>query len=136
MRANMAKNKMFRQFIKFCLVGFGNTLIDYAVYIFFSRYLGWYFLYANIMAILVALTFSFFINKYWTFNNNENKLPSQYLKFFLVSAVYFVLNNSIVFVLVKYLAVFDLAAKVIAIIIGLFWNFFAHKYWTFKVKGQ
>lgn len=118
--------------MRFCVVGIINTIIDYGVYLFFSRSIGFFYLYANILAILVAMTFSFFANKYWTFGNFENKLKSQYAKFFLIGIVYFILYNSILYLSVNNLHIYDLLAKVIAIVIGLFWNFIANKYWTFK----
>lgn len=120
------------QFVRFCIVGIFNTIIDYGVYLFFSRIMGLFFLYANILAILVAMTFSFFVNKYWTFNNFEKKIKSQYAKFFLIGIVYFVLYNLIFYISVNNFQIYDLWAKVIAIAIGLFWNFIANKYWTFK----
>jgi putative flippase GtrA len=126
------KKQIYRQFFKFCLVGLMNTAIDFSVYLFFSRTLGLYFLYANILAILLAMTFSFWANKYWTFQNNEKKIKLQYLKFALVNLVYFLLYNSIFFSLVEYFKLFDLTAKIAAIMIGLFWNFFANRYWTFS----
>lgn len=131
---NIFQKEIFRQFIKFSLVGVINTIIDFSVYLFFSRLIGLYFLYANIIAILVAMTFSFIANKYWTFQNNEKKIKSQYVKFTLVNGVYFLLNNMIVFVLVEYLVFYDLGAKIIAVITGLIWNFLANRHWTFKVK--
>lgn len=127
-------NKILRQFIKFCLVGLVNTLIDYLVYLGLTRGLGLYFLYANIIAILVAMSFSFVFNKYWTFRNYHTDIKGQYIKFFLVNLVYFFLNNAVVYSLVVYLAVFDLIAKIAAIIVGLGWNFLANRYWTFKHK--
>ena len=129
---NLSKLEICRQFMKFCLVGMINTVVDFGVYLFFSRVIGLYFLLANILAILAAMTVSFILNKYWTFANLEKKIKTQYLKFALVNLVYFFLNNSIVLCLVDYLNLYDLWAKVIAIIIGLFWNFFANRYWTFK----
>jgi putative flippase GtrA len=126
------QNKILRQFVKFCLVGVVNTLIDYLVYIGLTRGLDVYFIYANIIAILVAMSFSFIFNKYWTFRNYHNDIKGQYFKFFAVNLVYFLLNNTVVYVLVSYFLIFDLIAKVIAIIIGLGWNFLANRYWTFK----
>jgi dolichol-phosphate mannosyltransferase len=128
------KKEIVSQFVKFCLVGVFNTIVDYGVYLFFSRLVGLYFLYSNILSILVAMTFSFFANKYWTFGNLENKLASQYLKFFLISIVYFLLYNTIFYLGVKYLGIYDLLVKLIAIVIGVFWNFLANKYWTFREK--
>jgi putative flippase GtrA len=129
---NFYKKETFRQFIKFCLVGIFNTIIDYGVYLFFTRSLGLYFLYANILAILIAMTFSFFVNKYWTFKNFEKKIKSQYAKFFLIGIVYFFLYNIIFYLCVHNFKIYDLLAKIIAIAIGLSWNFVANKYWTFR----
>lgn len=126
------KQEIYRQFIKFCIVGTVNTIIDYALYLFFSRSLGVYFLYANLLSVSIAMTSSFIFNKYWTFRDQGKNIKTQYLKFLVVNIIYFILNNSIVFSLVKYLRIYDLIAKVIAIIVGLFWNFFANRYWTFK----
>lgn len=132
MPTDFYKKETFWQFVKFCLVGVINTIIDYGVYLFFSRELGLFFLYANMLAILVAMTLSFFVNKYWTFNNFEKKLKSQYAKFFLIGVVYFFLYNIIFYLCVHNLKIYDLLAKLIAIAIGLCWNFVANKYWTFR----
>jgi len=126
------KKETLWQLVRFCVVGVFNTIIDYGVYLFFSRSVGLFFLYANILAILAAMTFSFFVNKYWTFSNFENKIKSQYAKFFLIGVVYFILYNSIFYFSVNNFKIYDLWAKVIAIAIGLSWNFIANKYWTFK----
>ncbi len=130
------RTEIYRQFIKFCLVGSANAIIDYTVYLMLSRIIGLYFLYANIIAILTAMTFSFIFNKYWTFQNQEKQIKKQYFKFIIVNIIYFFLNNSIVFGLVRFLKVYDLLAKIVAIFVGLFWNFFANRYWTFKTNNS
>jgi putative flippase GtrA len=126
------KEEICRQFIKFCLVGLGNTIIDYFFYLLLNRFLGVYFLYANLISVAIAMTASFIFNKYWTFRDKGSNIKTQYLKFAGVNLIYFILNNSMVFALVKYLQLYDLLAKVIAIIVGLLWNFCANRYWTFK----
>lgn len=133
---NLRRTEIFRQFIKFCLVGTFNTALDFAIYLFFTRILGWYFFYANLVSILVAMTSSFILNKYWTFRDKDKDLQKQYLKFVVVNVVYFCLYNSILFSLVHWLKVFDLLAKVCAVAVGLFWNFFANRYWTFKKTSK
>ena len=129
------KHELAKQFIKFCLVGIFNTVIDFSVYLFLSRAINLYFIFANLLSVLVAMTFSFFANKYFTFQNLE-KAKIQYLKFALVNLVYFLLYNSIFWLMVEYYKFDDLLAKVIAIIIGLFWNFGANRYWTFKSSSK
>lgn len=126
------KKEIARQFIKFFIVGSFNTILDYLIYLALTRLFSLYFLHANIISVLIAMTFSFVLNKYWTFKNNEKNLKKQYLKFFAVNTVAFLLNNSIVFGLVSFFSLYDLIAKAIAVFVGLFWNFFANRYWTFK----
>jgi putative flippase GtrA len=130
------KSEIAKQFVKFCLVGFLNTLVDFGVYLFFSRVIGLYYLYANLLAVFVAMTSSFVLNKYWTFKNNDHDLSKQYLKFTLVNVVYFLLNNAIFFSAVHYLKFFDIWAKVVAIGIGLIWNFLANRYFTFRKNSR
>ena len=129
---HLYNNHHLRQFSKFSIIGFFNTFLDYSVYVLFTRVFGLYFIAANIIAISVAMIYSFIFNKYWTFRNYDRQLRSQSIKFFMVNIVYFLLNNSIVYLLVEIFEVYDLLAKVGAIIISLFWNFFANKLWVFK----
>lgn len=123
---------MAKQFIKFCLVGVFNTAFDFVIYYFLTRSMGLYFLLANAISVFLAMTVSFFINKKWTFRNNNPKIKKQYLKFALVNLVYFIINNGLIFIGVHYLGGHDLGVKIVVTIIGLSWNFLANKYWTFK----
>jgi len=134
---HLLRFKIFRQFVKFSLVGVFNTFIDFGVYFILTRFLGLYYIIANLIANLIALTFSFFVNKKWTFRNKNNKVKEQYLKFFTVYIAYLLLYNLIFIAATHYLSQFkigesDLWAKVIATIICLFWNFLANRFWTFR----
>lgn len=121
-----------KQFMKFCLVGIVNTAIDFAVYYFFTRVIGVYFLVANFISVLTAMIFSFYFNKYWTFRNYDTQIKKQFLQFTLVNLIYFLLNNGIIWLGVTIFGLNDLWAKILATIIGLAWSFSANKIWTFK----
>ena len=124
--------KSLKQFIKFCLVGVANTAIDFAVYYFLTRIAGFYFLAANLLSVFVAMSFSFIFNKFWTFKNFDLKVKKQYLRFALVNLVYFMLNNSLLWLGVHILGFGDLWSKLLATAIGLAWSFGANKIWTFR----
>jgi len=126
------RHQTTRQFARFCLVGLANTFVDFLVYLFLSRVIGLYFLVANLISVGIAMSSSFIFNKYWTFKNRENNHKIQFAKFTLVNIVYFILNNSIVFGLVHFAHIGDLPAKVVAVGVGIFWNFGANKWWTFR----
>lgn len=124
--------KAFKQFLKFCLIGVVNTAIDFAIYSFLTRIAGVYFLAANLISVLAAMSFSFVFNKYWTFKNFDAKIKKQYLQFALVNLVYFLLNNGIIWLGVTILGLGDLWSKLLATVIGLAWSFGANKIWTFR----
>ena len=128
----LRQHELLRQFIKFCLIGVSNTAIDFVIYLLLTRSLGLYFLWANIISTLVATGSSFVLNKLWTFKNFEKGVIRQYVKFILVNLVYFLLYNSIVFMAVHWGQIYDLYAKAGAVLICLFWNFGANRYWTFR----
>lgn len=121
-----------RQFVKFCLIGLANTALDFVVYLFFTRVIGLYYILANVISVFVAMSSSFILNKHWTFRNKDNNHKIQFLKFSLVNLIYFIINNAVVFGLVHYGHTGDLVAKVVAVVIGMFWNFGANKFWTFR----
>ncbi|HEX9664849.1 MAG TPA: GtrA family protein, partial [Patescibacteria group bacterium] len=130
------KYPIARQFIKFCLVGVSNTVIDFGVYLGLTRlFLFWrtHFLIANFVAFSLAASWSYFLNKYWTFRDKEKFTQAQYLKFFLVSLVGLGLTQIVLYSLVV-AGLYDLFAKLIAVIVVVFWNFLANKYWTFRSR--
>jgi dolichol-phosphate mannosyltransferase len=128
------KYPALKQFTKFCLVGFFNTAIDFLVYLFLTRLFIIYFVLANACSFLVAVTWSFIFNKYWTFRNGEKKIKKQYLQFLFINVIGLILNTLILYTFVTYFNLYDLLAKALAIVIVLFWNFGMNRYWTFGEK--
>ncbi len=123
------------QFVKYNIVGAINTLIDFSVYIGLTRSSGFWqehFLSANIISFLIANISSFFFNKKFTFRNNSTDVTKQYVKFFIVSIIYLGIVQSLLYLGVHLFQFSDIFAKVIASTVGMFWNFYAHKYWSFR----
>jgi putative flippase GtrA len=122
-----------RQFIKFGIVGLGNTVIDFGMYVVGTRFLSLYYLYANTLSWVCAVFFSFTMNKFWTFRAVQpGALVRQYSKFFIVSFVSLVISLALLHVLVDMLHVHDIIAKGATIAVVMFWNFFMNKFWTFS----
>jgi len=135
----LTKYPVLKEFVKYCLVGGTNAVLDYSIYLGLTRFFDFWqknFLAANFVAIFFANLSSFFLNKYFTFQNRSNKLFQQYLKFILVSLVYLGIVQGIMFVGVKIIGLYDIWAKVAASAVGLIWNFFANKYWSFRPEKE
>ncbi len=121
-----------RQFIKFALVGAFNTVVDFTVYIFFTRFLSWHYLLAATLSFVVAASSSFLLNRYWTFRVQNSKFLKDYLKFFIVASGGWLLTIFLLFIFVDKFSWYDLLAKLLTVVIVINWNFFLQKYWTFR----
>lgn len=141
----IVKNKWFMQFGKFFIVGILNTGLDFAVLNFLmwitQTYKGEPIIIFGTISFAVAVTNSYFLNKYWTFgDSNNSQAPQQFIKFLSVAVVGLVLNNSIIYFITTLInPVFGLTpvlwanfAKVIATGAVLAWNFAGYKLFVFK----
>jgi len=122
-----------RQFIKFSAVGVTNTAIDLLTYLFFTRVLGVFYLIANVFAFVLSVTNSYFLNRKFTFKSKQNK-KMEYSLFVMVMASGLVLAEIILFTSVEFFAATDITGKIVAIVIGVFYNFFVSKRFVFKIR--
>lgn len=123
---------MIKQVLKFGTVGVANTALDFAILNLLAGILGWPVLLANTISFSVAVTNSFFMNKYWTFNEREGKLHLQFGGFILVALVGLALSDGLVYLFAESLGWHFNWAKIISILPVFVWNFFASKYLIFK----
>lgn len=124
---------VYRQFIKFAIVGTSNTAIDFAIYTALTRLSFFWFnhkIEAAAFGFIIATANSYFWNKYWTFKNVNTNYHVQLIKFLIVGLCGLGLNIFIFWLLLP-LGWYDLFVKCIAIIFVLFWNFTINKLWTF-----
>lgn len=121
-----------RQVLVFGVVGVTNIVVDFSVYWCLTRLLGWYYLVAAVGSFLVSVTWSFTLNRRWTFRHRGADIHRQYVRFFAANVVSALLNLLLLDTLIRQFGVYDLAAKVgVSIMIGVF-NFSLNKWWTFR----
>lgn len=122
-------------FVKFCLVGLVNTLIDFTIYFTLTRQFAWfavYYLLANVIAFFTANLFSFFANKHWTFANREHRSWSQYSKFLAISLVSLLGVELTLYIVVSLLESGDVVGKIVALAVSVLINFTGSKFWAFR----
>lgn len=128
------------EFIKFAIVGVLGTIVDFGVYSLLTRVFGLYYITATAVSVCAAIINNFFWNKYWTFDKGgSGETRAESWKFFVVSLFNYGFNIGITYAIVEYTnaeqwfgAEEDFFAKIVAIAIVLFSNYFANKHWTFK----
>jgi putative flippase GtrA len=146
------KQKLVAQFGKFVLVGIMNTLVDLIVLnvemAVTGIVVGGGYSIQKAISFLFAVTFSYVINKHWTFQDKskdgEGKKMSQ---FFAVSVVGMIINVSVATIVVTYLQIpinnllnlsfltpqlWGTIGALGGTAIGLIWNFIGYKFIVFK----
>jgi putative flippase GtrA len=159
---SIADHPELRRFVKFCIVGFSSTLVNFSA-LNICHFLLKLPLFSSLTAaFLLSLANGFYWNRKWTWKTARgNSAREQSLKFLVVNIVGFFLNTTIVVLIVSHFYVpggilHDIpafktvlwnmlvgnkheyskwivnGAQLFAIGIVMFWNYFANKSWTFK----
>jgi len=146
------------QIAKFAVIGVLNTLVDLgtlSLLIFlFRKILGieskdiifpllgitFYSIYKSVSFIAANIN-SYYWNKYWTFEHNiKEKTRPEFLQFFAVSIIGFLINVTVASIVFKSVAPFSgfnsdqwgLIGGAAGSILGLVWNFIGYKFIVFK----
>lgn len=127
--------KGFLQFLKFCIVGFSNTLITYGIYYLFTLFGSPYVLSYSI-GFIIGMVNAFYWNNRYVFRTNENR--NIFIAFIKMTLVYsisgFFLSNLLLFVLIEKIALSKYIAPIFVLIVTIPFNFVLNKFWSFKIK--
>lgn len=149
------------RFLKFSVVGVIGAVIDFGSFNIFANLLGIKSVIASVLSFSAAVTSNFIWNRFWTYPDSRSKtLRQQAVQFALISgaglfirtpifalaekpmmrAVESFLNSSMGQLLPNWIPGQVLQADVLgsnlalalAVVIVLFWNFFANRIWTYS----
>jgi len=126
------KSSIIRQFIIYGTVALIPTTVDFSLLYLLTEFAGFHYLSSLVFAFIVALFFSYFFQKKFTFKNGCQKYAPQFSVFCLVSFVGLLINAGIVFSVVEVFGLWYMFGKVIATGVSFIWNFSAHKCITFQ----
>jgi putative flippase GtrA len=124
--------RFFRQFAKFAVVGAIGTIIDVSILVFLKEVVGLNVYVANSISFSSAVINNYLLNSYWTFADQDRQPKKQFVQFFIVSVVGLALSELLLAFFHDYMGLYYLIAKVLGILVVLFWNFFANRFWTFR----
>lgn len=119
------------RFIKFLGVGGAATLIQYGILIAMVEIFQASAVVGSTVGYIVSGIFNYTLNYYFTFSSTARHGPAA-ARFVIVAVIGLALNSSLVFLFSEVLAVFYIAAQVIATAVVVIWNFVAHKHWTYR----
>lgn len=123
------------QFIKFCAVGFSNTIISYLVYI-VLYFMGLNYVISNIIGFLAGVINAFYWNNRYVFRKAETEERNIIVSFLRTFIAYagtgLFLSNILLILWVEILNISKIIAPVINLLITIPLNFFLNKFWAFK----
>lgn len=126
--------------IRFVLVGGTNTAIDFVLLFLFTNLFGVDKIIANYFSTGIALIFSFFANKSFTFKNKSENAKKQFLLFLVVTlAGLWILQPLVIWLCTNVMAPYIdnenvslFIAKLIATVASLIWNYLFYSRIVFK----
>lgn len=140
--------KLIKQFSKFFVIGIINTGVDLGVLnletFFTEARQGYPYAIQKGVSFMVAVTFSYFMNKYWAFQDkNKEGEGKKFSQFIFVSLIGMAINMTAATLTVTYLQpVFKIGfltpqmwvniGALAGSASGLVWNFVGYKFWVFK----
>ncbi len=128
--------RIARELAKFGSVGALAFVVTFAMFNLFHVGLGWGPLTSNGLATLIATTFAYFANRYWTFRHRERSgLGREYLLFFALNGIGLVITQ--IFVGFGYYVLHQTGALAsnLALVVGTgaatVFRFWAYRKWVF-----
>ncbi|MBR6331031.1 MAG: GtrA family protein [Bacteroidales bacterium] len=119
------------KFLKFCVVGFSGTAIDFGLTWLCKEIFKVPKFLANAIGFVVAATSNYILNRTWTWGSTNEQVGVEYVKFFAVSLIGLGLNTLILYIFNEKLKLNFYLSKVIATGVVMLWNFFANNFFTF-----
>ena len=138
---NFLKNRHPKRFAKFSIIGSLNFLVDIAVLNILSYITGFnkgiFAAIFSAVSFLIANVSSYYLNRKWTFRNNEKK--SRYKVFLAISVMGIVANMLIVYNFTTYISqpyfsdiMWLNVSKIIATGFVMFFNYYGYKKYVFN----
>jgi putative flippase GtrA len=121
------------QLAKFSAVGASGYVINLAVYTALLRLAGFHYAAAATCSFLVAVTNNYIWNRLWTFHDQRGHLGWQGLRFLVVAVVAYGVNLVLLSALIG-LAVDEVLAQAIAVVLVTPLNFVGNKLWSFRPR--
>jgi dolichyl-phosphate beta-glucosyltransferase len=136
LRRAIDKAGSYRIFLKYSIVGFFVTGVDFAIFLSFLYVLSIPPVPSKVAAFLGAMTVSYGLNRVWTFRARQSLVRRQFPRFLAVSVIGLALSAFFIHLLVVRLFIHPVISNGITSGIVLTWNFLANKYLTFRILNR
>ncbi len=120
------------QFSRYLVTGFLSVGIEFTLLILLVEQYQVNYLLANAFAFIITNLCNYFISRHWVFEQGKHKRHVEFIIFFVTASIGLIINQTIMWVMVEYVAVDYRLSKLAAVGIVILWNFWARKKLVFK----
>ncbi len=121
-----------KKFFRFAISGGIATLVDIALLYALTEWAEVWYLISSVFSFLVGSITHFAISRRWVFTNSNKPFWQQYKSFFVIHLGGLAINTAVLFLLVEYGKIYYILAKVITVLCGVSWTYWANRKFTFK----
>ena len=125
----------FRHVILYTIIGLSTSVLDFAIYTLLVYVIGFHYLIANIVSVLVIIPISFVLNRNVNFMTKE-KTIRRFITFLLVGLFGILFTNIILYVCIDIFYIDKISSKLFSIVSVALLQFLLNKYVTFKPTNQ
>ena len=129
------QNRSVRQFLKFGIVGFSNTIIAYVVYS-LGIYWGLHYLLANVFAFLISVLNAYFWSDRYVFKKKDNEERNTILTLIKTIIAYgstgILLASLLLYIYIDKFGVSEYVAQLLVLLVTIPVNFVMNKFWAFQ----
>lgn len=135
-KAEIVKNKLInRETIVYLIAGILTTVVNLAVYGVLCNVFKIYYLFANVIAWIVAVIFAYIINDLWVFRSKSENMKNEIikiLKFFAARAFSLLIEEAGLFLFVKVAGFNNMVVKAFLAVVVIVLNYLFSKIYIFK----
>lgn len=121
-------SRIFEQFVRFAVLSFSSFLLDYGLLIILTSIFGVHYLVSNTISFTVSTIFNYVLSmRYVYVRRKDIPLWREFVRFMLLSFIGLLINDTLMWFGTSFLGITYFITKILAGIIGAFWNFWSRK---------
>lgn len=121
----------FEKVIKFVVVGSSAFVIDFSCTYFFKEKMKVNKYVANTLAFVIAASYNFVLNRWWTWGVQDQQVVMQAFKFAGVMTTGLIITSGLIYIFSDRMKVNFYIAKLIGVSVAMVWNFTMNNFVTF-----
>ena len=124
-------NNLLMQLFKVGIVGVVATLLDFLFLFLFTDVLGMHYLFSAAISFVLSTLFNYVASMRFVFNSkfSKDEKSKELILFVILSVIGLLLNQFLMWFFVEKIALYYMAAKIVATFFVMAWNFISRKVW-------